>query len=207
MTRITLDDDTAGYAGFPDGFRIVGRNDLGDPLAVDGKGKVWSFAHGSGDWTSRSEEFPSLEELHAWVAFQANSDPPRPEETLEALQARKERVQQFAKEHKKSRFVRDALSTVVSELRDEIADRKFWTSKRGRNLTARQELGKRCEEALRAAGAPGEWTIRAHVDDEGAVMAVGVFSAPWTEAKVGELLRPLLGKYTLVCRQRPTPKG
>lgn len=207
MTRITIDDDPRGYEGFPAGFRIIARNDMGDPLAVDGKGKVWCFPHGAGNWDERSEEFPSLDELHAYVAFQENCRAPEPEESLEALQARKALVQRFVKEHRKTRFVRMTLPSVVSDLRDEITDRKFRASKRGRNLTARQEVGKRCEEALRAAGVPGEWMVRAHAERANAVIAMGRYAAPWTEGRVEELLRPVLGTYELVCREKPLPKS
>ena len=207
MPRITLDENTAGYAGFPTGFRIVARDDTGDPLAVDAKGNVWSFPHGSGTWDERSEAFESLEALHAYVAFQHNCDPATPEESLEALQTRKKLVQEFAKQHRKSRFVSTILPEIVAELRDEIADRKFWTTKQGRGLRARLQIGRQCEEALRAAGVPGQWMVRPHVDRDDAVMAVGHFAAPWTEAKVRALLQPLVGKYEIVCREAATPKA
>jgi hypothetical protein len=33
-------------------------------------------------------------------------------------------------------------------------------SRRGKGIAARQALGQRCERALRAGGAPGEWMVR-----------------------------------------------
>lgn len=207
MTTITLDEDRDGYDGFPPGFRIVGRDDTGDALAVDAHGKVWSFAHGAGNWDSRQVAFHSLAQLHDYVAFQANLALPEPEESADALRARKARVEAFAKANRGVPFLRDTLAQTLHGLREEIAHRRFWNSRRGRNLTERQNLGKRCEEALRAAGVPGEWMIRAHADRDRALVAMGTYAAPWTEARVEELLRPLLGKFELVCRERPQPRS
>ena len=46
--------------------------------------------------------------------------------------------------------------------------------------------------------------VRAHVDQERALVVRGTFADPWTEARVAALLKPVVGKrYELACRERP----
>ena len=67
MRRITLNGSSAGYTGFPSGFRILGHDDLGDPIAVDDHGVVWVFAHGTGDREHKTKAFESEQLLHEHV--------------------------------------------------------------------------------------------------------------------------------------------
>lgn len=191
MTKITLDDGTDGLDGFPAGFTPVGRDDLGDPLAVDAAGKVWSFAHGRGDWSARSPAFESVEALRAFVAFQSRLETPEPADVA-ALRARREEVESFRKANPRSPFAREAARAALEELKEALADARFASSARGRGLAARQALGARCEQALREAGVPGAWLVRAHASDARALVVVGTPSGTWDEAAIRKLLAPLV---------------
>lgn len=198
MTTITLTNDRAGLASFPADFTLVGRDDSGNPLAVDAEGRVCSFAHGAGDWSQRTLAFASLQELQQFVAFQPQLSP-APDASLAELQACKNDVEAFAKTVRRSPLARDALREALAELRERLADARFRGSKRGRSLALRQELGQQCERALQAAGAPGTWMVRAHAERAAALCVVGPWTAPWDEARVRALLQPLVGDHELVC--------
>ncbi|MBM3972775.1 MAG: hypothetical protein FJ301_01565 [Planctomycetes bacterium] len=206
MGRITMDARRDGLDGFPSEFEVVGRDDLGDVLAIDGKGKVWTFAHDAGDWHDRSKAFDSVQLLHEHIACQRHFEVPPADLDLPALLARKQAIEAFLKGRRGAPYSRDAGKTALADLREEIADRRFWSSKRGRGLAACQEAGMRCDQLLRDAGAPGEWMCRA-VSGDGSVLGVmGDFTPPWTEARVRELLAPLVGARELRLLPRPQPK-
>jgi hypothetical protein len=203
MSFLVLDDRRDGLAGFPDDFRPVARDGQGDVLAVDGRGKVWLFEHGRGAWGDPTSAFASLEQLHEFHAIQAELEA-AVDEPLEALVAREVRLREFARKLRGAPFAKLALSTALEELRERIKDLRFWTSPRGAGLAARQQLGQRCEQALRDAGAPGDWLVRAHADDPRALVVVGPFIEPWSAARVTETLQPLLaGRLHLICRPLP----
>ena len=205
MSFITLDKRRDGLAGFPSGYEPLGHDDCGDPLAVDEDGKVWSFQHGGGDWQTRSLAFETVGQLEDYVAFQS-SFVIHEDESLDDLRDRKRRIEQFGRQQRRAPFTVRSVAEVLAELREELADRRFKSSKRGRSLESRQALGQRCEQALREAGAPGEWMIRAHVDQERALVVLGRFVEPWTEPKVRALLSPLLAVGNeLICREWPSP--
>lgn len=197
MSRITLDSEPTGLAGFPAGFAPIGRDDGGDPLAVDEDGRVWSFVHGAGDWASRTPAFASRRELERYVAFQHELDVPL-DADLESLRAQKQRVEAFAKTMRTSPFARDALRAALTDLREAIADRRFQASARGRSLHTRQELGQRCEQALREAGASGQWMVRAGTDPR-AIVVMGPLAGAFDESRVRALLQPLVGGFELRC--------
>ncbi len=207
MTRLTLDDRRTGLGDFPDAYTPVARDDLGDVLAVDGAGAVWCFAHGTGSWSSRTRAFATVAAMHEYLANQADLAVPAGDEPLESLQARKQRVDALARRLQGCPYGRDAAKQALADLREAIADRRFWQSRRGRNLAARQELAVRCEQALRAAGAPGEWTVRAQGADGNRIGVQGPFVAPWDEHRVRDLLEPMLeARFELSCfavPQRP----
>lgn len=202
MTHLTLTNDRSGLDGFPAGFTPVGRDDFGDTMAVDQKGVVYSFAHGMGDWSSKTKSFASVEAMQRYVAFQSKLQIPD-ELDLESLKIRKQELAAFAKEMTGSNYAREEIREAISAVRDRIADLRFASSKLGRSIAERRELGVRCEQALRDAGAPGEWMVRPHVDEPMAVLVVGSFASPWDEPRVLQVLRPVAGKYELVCRKRP----
>jgi len=93
MVLLTLDDSRAGLLNFPAGFQPIARDDLGDVLAADGAGAVWCFAHDMGSWSSRSRAFVSVAAMHEYIADQVDMDVVGAEESLAALQARKQRVE------------------------------------------------------------------------------------------------------------------
>ncbi len=204
MSSLVLDDRRDGLAGFPDDFRPVARDGQGDVLAVDARGKVWLFEHGRGAWSDPTPAFASLEQLHEFHAIQAELEAAE-DEPLDALVARERRLRDFARKLRGAPFAKLALSTALDTLRECIKDRRFWSSPRGAGLAARhQELGRRCEQALRDAGAPGDWLVRAHADDPRALVVVGPFTEPWTSARITETLQPLLaGRLHLLCRPFP----
>ena len=156
MSQITLDDGRDGLAGFPADFTVVGRDDLGDVLAADAQGVVWQFPHGNDDWTSRLRAFATTALLREHVAFQCHFAPPAADEPTDALKARKQAIEAWRKGRRGAPYSLDASKAALEELREELADRRFHASKRGRGLAACRELGLRCEEALRAAGKPSE---------------------------------------------------
>ncbi len=202
MTFLTLTNDPAGLDGFPAGFRLVARDDLGDVLAVDAKGIVQVLAHGHGDWNARSRAFASVEAMQRYVAFQSCLQIP-PDLDLEALQQRKRDLEAFRKEMRGSSYAREAISAAISDVRDCIADRRFWSSRRGRSIAERQALGALCEQALRDAGVPGQWMVRPHVDKPKVLCVIGPFGAPWDEARVVGLLGPVAGGCELACFKSP----
>jgi hypothetical protein len=203
MSFLVLDDRRDGLAGFPDDFRPVARDGQGDVLAVDARGKVWLFEHGRGTWSDPASAFRSLEQLREFHAFQAELEGPE-DEPLDDLVAREVRLRDFARKLRGAPFAKLALSTALDELRERIKDLRFWSSPRGAGLAARQELGRRCEQALRDAGAPGDWLVRAHTDDPRALVVVGPFTEPWNSYRVTQLLQPLLsGRLHLLCRPMP----
>lgn len=200
MARLTLDASRDGLDDFPAGFEPVARDDLGDVLAVDGAGVVWCFAHGMGSWASRAKAFVSLAAMHEYLAGQADCGLVEAEASLESLQARKLRVAAMKKHLRGSPYARDAATQVLAELREAIADRRFSQSKRGQNLAARQAIAMRCEQVLREARVPGEWMVRAQGPATNLIGVRGPFAAPWPEARVLELLQPLLeGRFELRC--------
>ena len=206
MSRITLDTRRDGLDGFPSGFEVVGRDDLGDVLARDGEGRIWVFAHDAEGWDDRSKAFDSAQRLHEHVACQHHFEAPAADLDLAALRARKAAIEAFLKDRRGAPYSRDAGKAALAELREAIAERRFWSSKRGRGLAACQELGQRCDQLLRDAGVSGEWTCRA-VSGDGSVLGVmGDFTPPWTEARVRELLAPLVGAHELRLLPRPQPK-
>src|SRR5262245_66690903 len=80
MAIITPDQSRDELAGFPDGYEPMARDDLGDILAVDGKGKVWQFPHGAGAWNQKSPAFSSVDQLREYVGFQREFDIPHGED-------------------------------------------------------------------------------------------------------------------------------
>lgn len=203
MSRIRWDDDRAGLEGLPVDFVPVARDDLGDVLAHDAAGVVFCFPHGHGDWQTRSRAFVSLEQLRAYVDFQGELTIPD-ELDLAGLRRKKERIEAFAKSLPRAPYAREAIASVLADLREAIADRRFAQSKAGRDLAARHELARRCEAALRAAGDAEETMVRPHLEP-GALMVVARFEPPWTQTFVQQVLQPLLGKYRLEFRVRPSP--
>ena len=208
MGRITLHASRDGLGAFPEELQVVGRDDLGDVLAVDAMGQVWCFAHGTGDWrTAASLAFATRTRMHEHLAFQEHFAAPAPEEDLASLRRRKEAIEQFRKGRKDAPYSRRAADSALEDLRSQIADRRFWASKQGQSLSARQAIGRRCEEALRAAGAPGEWTCRAIPTDAETLGVQGAFEPPWTTERVAGLLQPLIGPLRLRFFERGRPKA
>lgn len=165
-------------------------------FAVDGVGTVHCFAHGSGDWAAaRSLAFGSLERLLEHVAFQEQFEPPPHDADLAALQARKAAIEQFMKGRRDAPYSRCVADEALADLREAIAERRFAASKKGSTLAATQALGQRCEQALREAGAPGDWLCRAAGPDGRALAVMGNFKEPWTTERVAELLRPIVGAH------------
>jgi hypothetical protein len=200
MAILTLDASRDGLGNFPADFEPVARDDIGDVLAVDSLGVVWCFEHDMGAWQSRSKAFASLAVMHEYMAGQADFDLVDAEESLAALQDRKARVEASRKRLHGSPYVRDAAILVLADLREAIADRRFWQSKRGQNLAARQAIAMRCEQVLNEAGVPGDWMVRAQGADTNLIGVRGPFAAPWSEARVLELLQPLLeSRFELRC--------
>ncbi|MBK8100798.1 MAG: hypothetical protein IPK26_27235 [Planctomycetes bacterium] len=203
MVNVTLGRSRRGLAGFPRGFTPVGRDETGDPLAVDEEGRVWSFLHGAGNWESKTLAFASLTQLRDYVAFLPEFLVPENDDAA-ALRARIRRITAFGKQQRGAPFVRPAVAAVLEELRQRLAERQFAASKRGQRLQARQALGQRCEAALRAAGVPGSWLVRPHVDEKKTLVVIGPFASPWSEARIVALLAPVVGDaVTLRCRVRP----
>jgi hypothetical protein len=204
VTTIRLDSDTADLDGFPPEFTVLGRDDLGDVLASDAKSKVWWFPHGHGNWNERSVAFASRAQLDAYLKFQHWLATDDAAADLPTLQAKRQALRAFRKSQPRAPYTKDAIDGALESLRDEIADRRWHATAKGKQLAARQELGLRCEHALRDADAPGTWLVRAHASNPRALVAMGNFTAPWTEAKVRALLQPLLGeRFELVCSPRP----
>ena len=139
MGRITLHASRDGLGAFPEELQVVGRDDLGDVLAVDAMGQVWCFAHGTGDWrTAASLAFATRTRMHEHLAFQEHFAAPAPEEDLASLRRRKEAIEQFRKGRKDAPYSRRAADSALEDLRSQIADRRFWASKQGQSLSARQ---------------------------------------------------------------------
>lgn len=203
MTFITLTDDRGGLSGFPVGFTPVGRDDLGDVLASDLEGRVWVFPHGAGDWTRKTPAFASVQDLARFVAFQAKLEIPT-SASLDALRSLKAEVEAFVKGLRQAPYAREAARECLASLREEIADKRFAGSRRGKSLAARQELGQRCDEALRAAGAPGQWIVRPHSERSQALVVMGPVSAEWNEQRLRAVLQPLLhDEHELLFFARP----
>lgn len=206
MSRITLDPSRNGLAGFPDEFTVVGRDDAGDVIALAADGTVWAFLHGAGDWQTRSLAFATEAQVHAHVAFQDHFDPPLVGADVATLRARKRAIQEFAKQLKCAPYTQQAARAALETLREEIEDRAFRSSKAGRGLAACQALAQRCEQALREAGATGDWLVRAAAPDGSKLAAMGDFAPPWTSERVRALLAPLLDGRPLLCSERPRTK-
>lgn len=199
MTRITLTNDRTGLEGFPSDFTPIGHDDLGDVLAVDGKGKVFSFMHGNGDWSERLPAFASMEQIERYVAFQDQLEV-EGDAGLDELKQRKLEIEAFGKEMRGSSYAREEVKAALDDVKERIADLRFASSKFGRELAHRKHVGQLCEAALREAGAPGQWMVRPHVDKDRAICVLGVFAAPWDEARVVALLQPIAGKLEVLCR-------
>jgi len=203
MTTIALDKSRDGLAGFPDGFEPIARDDLGDVFGVDERGAVWLFEHGGRDWGQKSPAFASTAQVEAHIAFQAEFDIPDGED-LAALKDRKKRLQAFAKSQSGAPYSKRVVKQVLEDLTQAIKDRRFWESKAGTSLAARQALGQRCERVLRENGVPGNWMIRPHSTEKRALVVVGRFAKPWTQAEIEDLLRPILGdSLRLHCHEAP----
>lgn len=200
MSRIQLTDDRSGLDGFPEQFTPIGRDEFGDILARDEQGRVWSFAHGEGSWSEKLLAFASTADLLEYVSFQPQLVLPE-EANLSQLRARKAELEAFIKGKRNAPYAREAVQATLEDLRERISDERWRTSKRGQSILVRQELGKRCDHALREAGAQGTWMVRPHVDLDQAMVVAGPLEAPWDEARVRELLLPLVGKFQLVFRK------
>ncbi|HEX6812538.1 MAG TPA: hypothetical protein VF384_13010 [Planctomycetota bacterium] len=205
MTWIRLDSSREGLAAFPDGYTVVGTDQLGDVLAADASGKVWHFPHDTSrvPWQDRWPAFDTMELLHEHVAFQSNFEPPAHDEDLPALQARKQAIQRFVKGRRGAPFTRRAAQSALESLREEIEDKRFHASKKGRALAECQALGQRCEQTLRDAGSSAAWICRSAAPDGSVLAVMGAFEPPWTEQRVTGLLTPLLAKRKLVCKKNP----
>jgi hypothetical protein len=203
VSRITLDGSRDGLASFPPELTVVGRDDLGDVLAADAAGEVWAYEHGTGDWSRRSLAFATIALLHEHVAFQHHFELPPADADVRALVARERAIQQFAAGRKGAPYSRRAAHGALESLAPAIADQRFWSSKTGRGLAECQALGQRCEQALRDAGAPGQWIARAAAPDGSVLGVVGDYEPPWTEQRVAVLLEPLLGERRVKLLRRP----
>jgi hypothetical protein len=199
MARITLTNDRTGLEGFPSDFTPIGHDDLGDVLAVDGKGKVFCFMHGNGDWSERLPAFASMEQIERYVAFQDQLEVEE-DAGIDELKQRKLEIEAFGKEMRGSSYAREEVKAVLDDVKERIADLRFASSKRGRSIAHRQAVGQRCEAALLEAGAPGQWMVRPHVDKDRAICVLGVFAAPWDETRVVALLQPIAGELEVLCR-------
>jgi hypothetical protein len=192
--------DVAGLGGFPADYRVLGTDDLGDVLAVDGKGKVWCFAHGTGDWSSRTSAFADEAQFRAFVEFQHELEPPRDEETIDELRDRLARIKEFLRGRRGVPYARS-----VCELRRRAAE--------GRDrgpavLGIGARAGPRAAPGDRTALRPGSaqrWGRR-RMDGarrsrtaKDALGVAGPFAEPWTQDAVVELLRPIAAGYELVC--------
>jgi len=177
----------------------VGRDEVGDVVAVDEVGVVWCFAHGAGDWKGKVKAFADEGQLQQFVAFQHELEPPKDDESLDELRARRKRIEAWMRGRRGAPFARDAVRAAIDDLKERIEDLRFSSSKRGRSIAARQELGQRCEAALAEAGANGRWMVRAHAENPRALIVVGPFAEPWTHAAVIELLQPLVDGCELIC--------
>ena len=192
MTFITLDRDTSGWQNLPGDLTVLGRDDLGDLLAMDARGTVWSIPHDLGPSPQRSKAFRSLEALEMYVAVQADLEVPHGEQ-LDALDLRLARLENFRRSMGGSPYAQEALRTTIAEVREQIAERRFERSRRGRSLAERQALGKLCEAALRDAGAPGEWIVGALHNRPRDLMVQGPLDLDWSEDRVRKILEPLIG--------------
>jgi len=203
MTFVTLDSSREGLAGFSEGHEVIARDDLGDVLAVDAEGRVWLFDHDAGDWSASTPAFSSVEQLHAFIAFQQQFEIPD-DEGVAALRARKRHIETFLASMVAAPYAESSIALVLDELREAIDERRFWKSKAGKSIADRQACAVRCERALSDAGAPGKWMIRPHVDEPRKLVVIGRFTPTWDEARVGEVLAPVLDAgLGIVCRQAP----
>jgi hypothetical protein len=188
VSKIVLTRSREGLDGFPAGYDVIARDGLGDVLALGSEGKVWSFHHGEGSWRP-SLAFASRTQLEAYLAFQVRFEWPC-DADLATLLTRKAELAAFAKTMRGAPYARAALESVKADLAEDLADRRHATSKRGQSLAARQAFGQECEQALRAAGVNRRILVRAHANDPRAVVVLGDFTSPWTEARLRELVEP-----------------
>jgi hypothetical protein len=207
MGRITLDESRDGLDGFPQEYRVVGRDDSGDVLAVDAKGKVRCFAHGAGHWAAHTPAFATEARMREHIAFQDAFDAPPDAADLAALRTRKAAIRQFLKGRRDAPYSRRDADLALEELRVAIELARFSASKQGQTQAATQAIGLQCDQALRAAGAPGTWFCRALVDDPATLGIAGPFTPPWTTERIAELLRPIVGARRMKFLASPQPKA
>jgi len=202
MTWIRWDAERGGLEGLPAEFVPVARDALGDVLAHDASGAVFCFPHGTGTWQARERAFASLEQLRSYVEFQGELEIPESLD-LAGLRAKKQRLEAFAKSLPRAPYARSAIGAVLTNLREAITELRSAQSKAGRDLTSRQELSRRCEAALRAAGHTDEVVVRPHLQP-GVLAVMASFEQPWTQVRVQEVLQPLLGSCRLEFCVRPS---
>lgn len=199
MSKIRLTKSRRGLAGFPAGYRVVGRDDLGDILAADDGGIVWCFAHGTGHWEDKAKAFADEDQLAEFVAFQHELAAPDDDETIDELRARRKRVEAFVRGRRGAPYAREAARAAIEDIKERVGDLRFASSSRGRSIADRQALGQLCEARLREADAGEDWMVRAHAERKDALIVLGPFDDRWTHDAVRTLLQPLVGPLELLC--------
>lgn len=84
-------------------------------------------------WGDRSLAFATVALLHEFVAFQDHFERPS-DADLATLTAQKQALETFVKHHRGAPHIRDTARRALTDLRSEIADRRFWRSRRGSGL-------------------------------------------------------------------------
>ncbi|MGE0143637.1 MAG: hypothetical protein AB7I19_10955 [Planctomycetota bacterium] len=204
MTFLNLTTDRSGLPPLRPGLQSVARDDSGLCFVADERGRVFSFDPRDESPNERSADFESTAQMHTYIEHQHELRIPEEGETLTDLRARLQRVREFKKLMRRSRYAGVSIALAVDDLKEAIADRKFDASPAGRNLAARRVECARCEAVLHAATGDTSWMIRPHASDSMGIGVIGSFRPPWTESAVRDLIAPTMkSQFELHCLARP----
>lgn len=205
MSEIRPYESRDGLGDFPSDLRVVGTDDAGDILAVDGAGVVWCVAHGRGHWDSRTKAFASEAQFRAFVASQHELVDPDDSESREELEQRRGRIRKLMRSQRGAPYLKEAGRAVIADIDDRIKELRRAASSRGRSVEDRHRLGEICDRKLKEVGAGEDWMVRPHASKKKALMVVGPFDENWTPEAVVDLLQPLVGGCELICWVPPKP--
>lgn len=203
MNQVSLTKSRKGLEDFPQEYQVIGRDGLGDILAVASNGKVYCFAHGCGHWETKTLAFENIDRVKEYVSFQRKFNISDKADAKELKQQLKE-IRELKKRCGKSPYYVEELASVIEDIKDRLDDIKWAKSKKGKSVDERQKFGAECEAILRADGGNGGVLIRASGTTPSSVVVFGQFDPPWTEQRIKEIVMDKSkGRYDLVFQLKP----
>ncbi len=92
----------------------------------------------------------------------------------------------------------------LEDVKEQLDDLKWTTSKKGKSILERQRFGEECDSALRSKGGNANLYVRAHIEKRNAVVVFGEFDPPWTEQNIAKVVTEKnCGKYELIFKVKP----